>query len=189
MTQSQFMYKLLIALSDLPDEEKYVVVNDYKQYFEQQINEGRSESDISSSLPPPEKIAQSYIDGNPLPIEGVRTVYDDESGRKSALSVFKFICLMPVAVVWEPVAAVLGVALLIVTAALCVAGVMLAVFSFQAVSLGAQFVLLALCGICAAIAFLLFSVAVFKAFIKLIKLLPSFMGKVLKNKKKAGHYA
>ncbi len=189
MTQSQFMYDLLVALSDLPDEKKYAAVNDYKQYFEQQISKGRSESDISASLPPPEKIAQGYLSGSPLPIDGVSMAYADDDSGSSAVSVFKFICLIPVAIVWEPIVAVLGAALLIVTALLCVAGVVVAVFAFHAVTLGAQFVLIALCGVCCTVAFLLFTLVLFKVFIKAVTLLPRFMRGVLKNNKKAGHYA
>ena len=74
MTQSQFMYDLMIALNGIPDEEKFVLMNDYTQYFEDKLESGMVEEDIVNSLKAPREIARRYKNGNPIPIDGVESV-------------------------------------------------------------------------------------------------------------------
>lgn len=190
MTKSQFMYKLMIELSELPDEEKYIVMNDYTQFFEQQISEGIGEAEAVASLASPKEIAEGYLTGNPLPIKGIESIYNKgESGRVTAMSVFKFIALIPVAAIYIPVMSALGIACLLFVMALCVIGICVSVFSFAVMSLEVGFILTGIGGIFFAFSFSLLSVLVFRIFWALVLTFPKFMGRVLKNKQKAGHYA
>lgn len=185
MTQSQFMYELMTELSDLPDEEKYVVMNDYNQLFSEQIADGMSEEAVTSALASPQKIAEGYKNGRPLPIVGVQSIYENSSGKATSLSVFKFICLIPVAIVYVPVTLALGILALLLTAVLCAASVCLSVFSFTVASLQTGFILTGIGGIFFTLTFLLLSVFVFKGAVCMVTAFPKFMGRILKNKRKA----
>lgn len=192
MTQSQFMYALMTELSDLPDEQKYVIMSDYTQFFSDEIAKGRSEEDIISSLEAPEKIAKDYKNGTSLPPEGVRSIYGDtQCSKVTPLSIFKFVCLIPVAAVYLAVTVTLGLVLLLITVMLCVASVCLSVFSFTVASLQTGFILTGIGAIFFTFTFIFLSVSVFKGAVFTVTIFPKFMGRVLKNKsknkRKAGH--
>lgn len=190
MTQSQFLYKLTLALGDLPDEEKLIITTDYTQFFEEQKRGGASEEEIISTLASPEEIASSYKSGNPLPISGVRSIYDasDDGGGATPLSVLKFICLIPAAIVYLPVTVLLGLTVLLVDILLCVLSVCASVLSFASSSLQTGFILTGIGGILFTFGFALLAVIIFKKALSVVLILPEFMGRVLKNKRKAGHY-
>ncbi len=186
MTQSQFMYELMVELADIPDEEKVVIMNDYTQFFTEHTEQGMSEENIINALSSPKEIANGYKNGLPLPIEGIESVYiNEQSGKVTAISVLKFILLIPVAAIYIPVTAVLGIAILLLSLALCAASVCLSVFSFTVASLQTGFILLGIGGIFFTLAFLILSVVIFKGAIKTVLVFPKLMGRVLKNNKKA----
>lgn len=187
MTQSQFMYELMVELADIPDEEKVVIMNGYTQFFAERTNQGMSEESIIDTLSSPKEIAQGYKNGSPLPIEGVESVYSGEkSGEKTAGSVIKFILLIPVAAIYIPITAVLGLAVLLLSLALCAASVCLTVFSFTVASLQTGFIVLGIGGIFFTLAFLMLCVVIFKGSWKIVLAFPRLMGQVLTNKRKAG---
>lgn len=187
MTQSQFMYELMTELGDLSDEKKYIVMNEYTQYFNEKTESGMSEESIISSLHSPKDIAQSYKSGSPIRLEGVSSVCVSPcEGGKTPLSVFKFILLIPAAAVYITVLSALGLSVLLASFLLCAASVCLSVFSFTVASLQTGFVLLGIGGIFFAFAFLMLSVVIFKGALRLICFFPALMGRVLRNEKKAG---
>lgn len=183
MTQSQFMYKLMVELTDLPDEKKYVIMNEYTQFFDERLDRGMSEEQIAEALPAPKVIAQAYKDGSPLPIGEMQSIYDGKSSSRTAASVFKFICLIPVAVLYFPIVTVLGLALFLIAVALCAACVCMSVFSFTAVPLQTGFILTGIGGIFFTLTFLFLSILIFKGVFVLLKIFPAFMGSVLNNGK------
>lgn len=186
MTQSQFMYELMKEISFLSDEEKINVMNDYTLYFSQQINKGLTEEEACGALCSPAEIADSYRNGAPLPILGVDSVYKEENERgKTPLSVFKFICLIPAAVVYLPVVAVVGLVLFVMAIALCAVCVGVSVFSFTLLSINTAFIFVGIGMILFTVVFLLLSVLIFRATIYFLRLLPGFMKGVLQNKRKA----
>lgn len=187
MTQSQFMYELMTELDGLPDERKYIVMNEYTQYFTEQTENGLSEEGIISSLGSPKEIAQSYKSGSPIRLAGVASV-DLSSGEstKTPLSVFKFILLIPAAAVYLPVMTALGLAVLLISLLLCAASVCLTVFSFTVASLQTGFIFLGIGGIFFAFAFVMFCVVIFKGALRLVFFFPKLMGRVLRNESKAG---
>lgn len=185
MTQSQFMYELMVELEGVPDEEKFVLMNDYTQYFENKSDSGMSEEDIVKNLSSPKEIARSYKRGKPIPLEGVDSVLtSDLSGDKTALSVLKFVLLIPVCAVYEVLAVGLGVALLAAVLALCMACAVGGVVSFVSVSLGNGFIFLGVGAVFLTFAFVMLFMVVFKFSVDAVKFFPAFMGRVLANKPK-----
>lgn len=186
MTQTQFMYELMVELADIPDNEKVVIMNDYTQLFSESTEQGMSEESIISSLATPKEIAQSYKDGAPLPIKGVDSVYSNEQGGNiTASSIMKFILLIPVAIIYVAVTSAFGLVVLLLCLALCAVSVCLSVFSFTVAGLQSGFILLGIGGIFFTLAFLMLCVVVFKGAIKIILKIPKYMGSVLRNNKKA----
>lgn len=187
MTQSQFMYELMKEISFLSDEEKITVMNDYMSYFSQQINKNLTEEEACDALSSPAEIADSYRSGVPLPIPGVDSVYKEDNEReKTPFSVFKFICLIPVAIVYLPLVTAVGIALFVMAIALCAVCVGVSVFSFTLLSINTAFIFVGIGMILFTVVFLLLSVLIFRATIYFLRLLPGFMKGVLQNKKKAG---
>lgn len=58
MNREQFLQQLANQLSALPKEERDDILNDYNEYFEDGLLEGKSESEISKNLGSPELIAK-----------------------------------------------------------------------------------------------------------------------------------
>lgn len=186
MTQTQFMYELMVELADISDKEKVVIMNDYTQLFSESIEQGVSEENIIASLATPKEIAQSYKDGSPLPIKGVDSVYNcEQGGNMTTSSIMKFILLIPVAILYVAVTSALGLATLFLCLVLCAASVCISVFSFTVASLQTGFILLGIGGIFFTLAFLILCVVVFKSAIKIVLKFPKYMGSVLRNNKKA----
>ena len=185
MTQAQFMYDLMIALDGIPDEEKLVLTNDYNQYFEDRLNKGMSEERIVNSLKSPREIARRYKSGNPIPIDGVDSVLtSNPKGNKPASRVIKFILLVPVCGVYEVLAVVLGIALLAVILALCMACTLGVVVSFVSASLNVGFVFMGVGAVCLTFAFVMLFMITLKLSINAVKIFPKFMSRILSNKPK-----
>ena len=64
MNREQFLQKLFDQLSALPIEERNDIINDYNEYFENGLLEGKSESEISKNLGSPELIAKELTISN-----------------------------------------------------------------------------------------------------------------------------
>ena len=185
MTQSQFMYDLMVELDGVPDEDKFVLMNDYNQYFTDRIDEGLSEDDIISKLRSPKEIADGYRNGVPIPIDGVDSVLSSsQRGEKTPLSVLKFVLLIPVCALYEVLAVSVGVILLAAVAALCAAGSLVSVAAFMSASLNTGFMLLGIGGIFLTFAFIMLCAAVFGGALGAVKKFPGFMGNVLHNRTK-----
>ena len=185
MTQAQFMYDLMVYLEGVPDEEKYVLMNDYNQYFENRIQNGDSEETITNSLKPPREIARRYKKGNPIPIEGIESVIPcEQSDNKDFFSILGFILLIPVCIVYEIAAAVFCAALLIAVLALCMSGAVGVIISFVSAALGKGFVLLGLGCVFLTLAFLILFMLTITFAIKAVKYFPNVMKRVLANKRK-----
>ena len=58
MNRETFLQELSYHLSALPKEERNDILNDYNEYFENGLLEGKSESEISENLGSPEMIAK-----------------------------------------------------------------------------------------------------------------------------------
>lgn len=58
MNREQFLQQLSNHLSALPKEERNDILNDYNEYFENGLLEGKTESEISDNLGSPELIAK-----------------------------------------------------------------------------------------------------------------------------------
>lgn len=189
MTQSQFLYQLMKELDEFPDEMRYMIVNDYAFYYGEQLEKGLSEEQISKNLYSPKEIAESYKNGQPLTPTGTDSIYkSDREKSRTALSIFKFICLIPVAIIYMPVASVLGLALFLCTICLGIISVCVSVFSFTVSGINLGFIFTGIGGIFFTAAFVFLSIIIFKSALALIRAFPEFMGRVLNNKKKAGHY-
>lgn len=185
MTQSQFMYDLMIALEGIPDEEKFVLMNDYTQYFEDKLASGMSEEKITGSLKSPREIARHYKSGNPIPIDGVESVLtSNPQGKKTFLSVFKFILLLPVCAVYEVIAAAFGIALLAAALLLCMACALGGVVSFVSAALNKGFILLGIGAVLLTFAFVMLFMLVFRFSVDAVKFFPAFMSRILSNKPK-----
>lgn len=183
MTQSQFMYDLMLELEGIPDEEKFVLMNDYNQFFENKLEEGMTEEEIVNNLRTPHDIARSYKKGKPIPIEGVDSVLTSEqTGKKTLSSVFKFVLLIPVCAVYEVLAAALCAAVMLTVLALCLACAIGGVVSFVSVSLGGGFVLLGIGAVFLTFAFVVLFMLSVRLTADAVKLFPRFMGRVLANK-------
>ena len=61
MTEKQFTSELETALKRLPAEERNDIIQDIKEYFTNGREDGKSESEIASSLGSPEKIADELL--------------------------------------------------------------------------------------------------------------------------------
>ena len=185
MTQSQFMYDLMVELEGVPDEDKLVLMNDYNQYFTDRIEGGMSEDDIVSRLRSPKEIAASFKNGTPIPIEGVDSVLIGvQKGNKTPMSVFKFILLIPVCAVYEVFAVSVGLVLLAVTLVLCAVCALASVAAFMSVPLSRGFILLGVGGIFLTFAFVMLCTAVFAGALGAAAKFPGFMGRVLNNRTK-----
>ncbi len=182
MTKSQFMYDLMIGLDGVPDEEKLLVMNDYDLYFSEKISDGMSEEAIVSSLKSPEEIAKGYKTGQPVPIEGVESVLSDlGKGKKTPLSVFKFILLIPVCALYEIFALSLGIVSLIVSLGLCFSGALLSVAAFMSSPLSRWFIVIGIGSIVITFAFVMLVTAVFQGTVRLVRKFPRFMSRILHN--------
>lgn len=185
MTQSQFMYDLMIALEGIPDEEKFVLMNDYTRYFENKLAGGMSEENIVNSLKSPREIARRYKNGNPIPIDGVDSVLtSDPKGKKTFLSVFKFILLLPVCAVYEVIAAAFGIVILAAVLILCMACALGVVVSFVSVALNNGFIFLGIGAVLLTFAFVMLFMLVCRFSVDAVKFLPNLMGRILSNKPK-----
>ena len=185
MTQAQFMYDLMVYLEGVPDEEKYVLMNDYNQYFENRIQNGDSEETITQFLKPPREIARRYKKGNPIPIEGIDSVIPHEQAdNKDFFSILGFILLIPVCVVYETAVIVFCTALLIAVLALCMSGAVGIIVSFVSAALSKGFVLLGLGCVFLTLAFIILFMLTVNFFINAVKYFPNIMKRVLANKQK-----
>ncbi len=184
MTQAQFMYDLMTAVKDLSDEEKYVIMNDYNQYFFDKKEAGLSEEEIVAALPSPKSIAEDYHHGIPTPIDGMDfgSVSENED-KKTPLSILLFILLMPVCAVYEALAVVLGIAAAVVMLALCIAAAFASVGCFGLAGLSRGFILVGIGGLLLTVALVLLSAAMFRAIAAGIAWFPRFMKRVLNNRK------
>lgn len=63
MNKEQYLKDLESLLSPLPESERKDILYDYKEYFFEGINEGKSEDDIIKALGSPEKVAKPYLKG------------------------------------------------------------------------------------------------------------------------------
>lgn len=188
MTQSQFMYDLMVELEGIPDEDKFVVMNDYTQYFSDSIENGLSEDDIINALRSPKEIADGYKNGTPIPIKGVESVLgNNRKGNKTVQSVFKFILLIPVCALYEVLTVLLGLACLAVTLVLCAVGALASVTAFLSVPLNNGFIFLGFGGIFLTFSCVMLCAVVFKGAVGAVLKFPVFMGKVLNNRKKEGN--
>ena len=183
MTQSQFMYELMVELTDLPDEKKYVIMNDYNQVFSENLEKGLSEEQITEKLQSPRVIAQSYKDGSPLPLPGIDSIYNVEKSKRTAASTLKFICLIPAAIIFFPLVTFLGLTFFLLSAGLCVVGVCIGVFSFTVASIQIGFIFMGIGGIFFTLSFLFLSIFILKAAFFILKAFTSFMKGILYNRK------
>lgn len=185
MTQSQFMYDLMIALEGVPDEEKFVMMNDYTRYFEDKLAEGMSEESIVSSLKSPREIARRYKNGNPIPIDGVESVLtSNPQGKKTFSSIFKFVLLVPVCAVYEVLAVGFGIVMLAAILVLCMACALGGVVSFVSVALNKGFLLLGIGAVFLTFALVMLFMIVFRFSVDSVKFFPALMGRILSNKPK-----
>lgn len=183
MTQSQFMYKLMVELAELPDEKKYVIMNDYNRFFSENLEKGLSEEQITEKLQSPVIIAQSYKDGSPLSLTGIDSIYNGEKSKRTAASTFKFICLIPAAIILFPLITFLGLTLFLLSAGLCVVGVCIGVFSFTVASIQIGFIFMGVGGIFFTLCFLFLSIFILKVAFFILKSFTSFMKDILHNRK------
>ena len=61
MTENQFIGELETALKRLPAEERNDIIQDIREYFTDGREDGKSESDIATSLGSPAKIAEELL--------------------------------------------------------------------------------------------------------------------------------
>lgn len=180
MTQTQFMYELMVASESFPDDVKYNIMNDYTRFFHERLEAGQSESEIISQLPSPKSIAEAYASGEPLlPGESFEESRR-EASRVTALGVFLFILLIPVCIVYEVLALAAGVTAAVLLLALCVAAAFVSVACFGVTALSRGFILLGIGGIFITVALVLFSVAAFRAIAEGFAWFPKMTGRVLK---------
>lgn len=177
------MYELMKELNDLPDESKYIIMNDYTEFFSEQEDKGRSAEDIIGGLSSPKQIALGYRNGMPVPIEGITE--SEHTGRRTPLSVLKFVLMLPAAVLYVCVTAALGLVMLAVAALLCVGGVALSVYSFAALSLSFGFIIVGIGGVLFTFAFVVLCVSVFRLAVRMVTAFPKYMGRVLYTKQKS----
>lgn len=182
------MYDLMLEIGDLPDEEKYSIVNECNLFFSDHLALGLDEEAIVASLKTPKELADSYKNGMPFTLADVYSVYDGKfDGKVTVGSFLKFAALLPLAFVYVPVMFVVGLALFLISAALCVASVCLTVFSFMSAGLSAGFVATGIGGIFFTAAFFALSIIICRAAAIWVTFMPKFMGRVLKNKRKVGN--
>ncbi len=183
MTQSQFMYDLTVALDGVPDEEKYVLTNDYDRYFSDRLSEGMSEELITQNLSSPAEIARRYKQGDPIPIDGVDSVFvSQKKGKITFLSVCKFILMIPLCIVYEIISVFFGIVLFLISLMLCVGGALFSVAAFMSMSLNIGFLLLGIGGIFLTVSFVMLSGFVILAAVKAVRFLPGKMSVILNNK-------
>ena len=183
MTQSQFMYDLMRELDGVPDEEKFVLMNDYTQYFENHIESGMTEESIIENLKTPHEIACCYKKGKPIPLEGVESVLaSEQDGDKTALSVIKFIFLIPVCVVYEAATAAVCAIIVAASLALCLVCAVGGVVSFVSVVLNKGFILLGIGAVILTFAFVMLFMLAVNFTVSAVKLFPRYMGRVLANR-------
>ena len=179
MTQLQFMYELMSALDGLPDEDKYIIKNDYDRYFAEQLEKGVDESEIITALGSPEDIACKYKNGDRAVLEGI--LNEKRQSKKTAGSVAKFILLLPVGAVAVPLTAAACVLLVTVAVLLCIASLALGVFSFTLVSFSPGFIIIGLGLVTLTFAFVMLCIALSKFTAAAVRIFPQFMKRVLEN--------
>lgn len=183
MTQSQFMYELMKELDGIPDESKYIIMNDYSGYFSEQEDKGLSVDDIIAKLGSPEKIALSYKNGVPVLPEEIGEVTD--KGNRTPLSVLKFILMIPAAALYVPLTASLGLVMFSAAAVLCVASIALSVYAFSALSLSFGFIIVGIGGVLFTFSFVMLCVTVCRLAVRMVTAFPKYMGRVLNNTEKS----
>ena len=180
MTQTQFMYELMVAAEDFPDEVKFALVNDYNRHFAEMLDSGKTESEITAVLPSPQEIAESYVKGEPITPGGA---HDGGEGGATPLGVFLFILMIPVLIVYESLAFVVGLLTAILLLALCVAAAFASVASFGVMGLSRGFILLGIGGLFVTVALVLVSVAAFRGIASGFAWFPRLMGRTLRFKR------
>lgn len=184
MTQAEFMYELMTAVKNLPDEAQYVIMNDYNEFFDIKKSEGLDEEDITALLPSPKVLAAEYRHGMPTPIDGTKMAERAAPPpHVTALSVFLFILLIPVCAVYEIIAFAVGLAFSVLLLALCIAAAFAGVACFGLSALSRGFILLGVGGLILTVAFVMLSAAAFRGFIAALAFFPKFMSRVLWNRK------
>jgi len=179
MTQSQFMYELMKELDFMSDEKKYDIMNDYNGFFSEQTDNGKSEDEIIDLLRSPKEIAESYRSGMPLSLEFLTS--DSSEHIPAYKRIIKFILLIPCAVVYVPVTAVLGAVLIALSVILCAVGVAVSVYSFSALHLSLGFAVIGIGGIVFTFAFVMLCVAFVQLTSKMVTYFPRYMGRLLGN--------
>ena len=181
MTQSAFMYELMVACESFSDEQKYNIMNDCNQFFFDKKEAGLSEEEIISALPEPKRIAQSYKAGETSVFKDSEAE-TDETGA-TPLGVFLFVLLIPLCGVYEVLVFVLGLIACVALLAVCIAAAFLSVASFGVSTLSHGFVLVGIGGLFGTVALVLFSAAFFRMIAAAFRWFPSYMGRLLKREK------
>lgn len=63
MTKAEFMARLQTALSQMPQQERDDILNDYEEHFRIGGEQGKTEEEIAAALGSPEELGSSYNDG------------------------------------------------------------------------------------------------------------------------------
>lgn len=61
MTKDQFIHQLEIEIKKLPDAERQDILQDYREYFDIAVQEGKKEEEVSSALGSPRKLAKELL--------------------------------------------------------------------------------------------------------------------------------
>lgn len=183
MTQAQFMYELMIAAKELPDDERLTLMSDYDKYFEL-----HQQDNAADALPSPKEIAESYLHGEPIIPEGVgssQAAYAKKE-KATALGVLVFILLIPVCAVYELLIIAAGLVVSVLALAMCAAAAIASTVCFGAASLSIGVVFVGIGGLFITAALVLLSAALFRLIGTAFLFFPGLMSRVLRLKKKGG---
>lgn len=179
MTQSQFMYELMKELDGMSDEQKYDIMNAYTGLFSEQTERGISEQEIVDMLHSPKEIADSYLNGTPVPLD--LFISQNENRQSKHKNILKFIMLMPCAVIYVPVTAMIGAALVLLSVILCTVSIAVSVYSFSAAHLSFGFIIIGAGGIIFTFSFVMLCVIFVRLTGMMVTYFPKYMSRVLNN--------
>ena len=176
MTRSQFMYELMLAVSDFPDEEKFQIKNEFDDYFSQKNAEGISENDIIESLPKPSDIANSFISGEPFHPGKII-----EKTSVTPKSILIFSLLVPVCILYEILVFVLGTIIIVLLLSACAAFAFAGTACFGGSGLSIGFIFAGIGGILITISLVLFSASFINFMGSGFAWFPIYKKKILNN--------